>query len=351
MPPTTATSSWSPTRRTWSRLAVVVFASSTFVALARPADGQAVRNLAAFRSSTLQGNDDGSTGLDGGAGAVNFGFGTSLNFFGASYSSAYVNNNGNITFAAPLREFTPFGLTTTLGTPIIAPFFADVDTRGTTGAGGDGGGNAGNVPQAFGGSGLVTYGVGSVAGRTAFGVNWFSDCTSWTGAGTGPSCADFASTGGLVGVGYFNNGVNRRNIFQLILIDRTDTGAGNFDIEFNYNQLQWEAGSASGGTGGLGGQSARVGYSNGTGVAGSFQELGGSGVNGAFLDGGPAGTSLVRNSRNSAVLGRYLFEVRGGAVQPPQQVVPEPSTWAMLGAGLTALTGIGVRRRRANPAV
>jgi len=40
-----------------------------------------------FNSSTLPANDDGSTGL------VSIGF--SANFFGTTYTSLYVNNNGN----------------------------------------------------------------------------------------------------------------------------------------------------------------------------------------------------------------------------------------------------------------
>src|SRR5205823_147329 len=73
-----------------------------------------------FNQNTLAANDDGSTGL------VPLGF--NADFFGTTYTSAYVNNNGNITFNQPLFAFTPFSLLTT-ATPIIAPFFADVDTR------------------------------------------------------------------------------------------------------------------------------------------------------------------------------------------------------------------------------
>jgi hypothetical protein len=77
----------------------------------------------------------------------------------------------------------------------------------------------------------------------------------------------------------------------------------------NFDQIQWETGDASGGTGGLGGTSARMGYSNGT-PTGSFEEPG-SGVNGAFLDSN-ATTGLIHGSRNSDQLGRYLFPVRSG---------------------------------------
>jgi hypothetical protein len=241
-----------------------------------------------FNSDTLPANDDGSTG------AVNIGFST--NFFGTTFTQLFVNNNGNVTFDAALSTFTPFGLTGNIGTPIIAPFFADVDTNGA-------------------GSGIVSFGSGIVDTRTAFGVNW-------------PL------------VGYFSGQVDRLNNFQLILIERSDTGVGNFDIEFNYSQIQWETGSASNGTGGLGGDSARVGYSAGTGAPGSFLEFTGSGVNGAFLDGGP---NALRSNSNVGVDGRYLFSVRNGSVVVAANG-PEPSVLALLlPAGLGALA---VARRR-----
>lgn len=70
---------------------------------------------------TLDPNDDGS------AGPVDLGF--SINFGGQSYSQLYVNNNGNLTFGTSLSQYTPSTLED-LSLPIIAPFFADVDTRG-----------------------------------------------------------------------------------------------------------------------------------------------------------------------------------------------------------------------------
>lgn len=213
-----------------------------------------------FETNTLARNDDGSTGL--------VGMGFTLNFFGQNYSSLYVNNNGNVTFNSALWTYTPFNLTST-GSVIIAPFFADVDTR-----------SAGDP---------VRYGTGTVDGRAAFGATYRNvDCY-------------YSSTSRTV-----------RNHFQVIIINRSDIGSGDFDIEFNYDQIQWEAGGASGGTFNcLGGSSARVGWSNGTGAPGTSFEMAGSGVNGAFLDSNLT-TGLIRRSLNSAQLGRYLFQVRGG---------------------------------------
>jgi len=64
---------------------------------------------------------------DGFAGPINLGF--SVNLFGNSYTSLYINNNGNVTFGGGLSAFVPEGPTET-NLPIIAPFFSDIDTRG-----------------------------------------------------------------------------------------------------------------------------------------------------------------------------------------------------------------------------
>lgn len=259
--------------------------------------GQAIEP--GFNANTLPPNDDGSTA------AVPLGF--TLNFFGISRSAVFVNNNGNVTFDSTLSAFTPFDLTST-GREIIAPFFADVDTR-----------SAGDP---------VTYGIGTFAGRPAFGVNYIN--------------VDYYSSSPLH---------TNRNSFQLILVDRSDLASGDFDMVFNYDQIQWEAGTASGSDGnGLGGDSARVGYSNGTGDPGTFFELQGSAVNGAFLDGGP--NALIADRLNSDINGRYIFQSRSGGINPG---TPTTTTalavpvghllgWLVLGLVLMSIGLLTVRR-------
>ncbi len=242
----------------------ILFALALGVLLAiapRLVAGQSQAIVGGFDAATLARNDDGSVG------PVPLGF--AVNLFGTQFDRVFVNNNGNVTFDSALSSFTPFPL---LGTDrlIIAPFFADVDTR-----------LAGDA---------VTYGSGSFGGRRAFGANW-------------------------INVDYFASSTShtRRNSFQLILVDRGDRATGDFDIVFNYGSIQWETGQASGGSAdGLGGASARAGYAIGRGAPGSAFELAGSAVNGAFLDGGPQ--ALRSGSRNSGVPGRYVFEIRGGDV-------------------------------------
>lgn len=80
-----------------------------------------------FGESFLNRNDDGSTGrID-----ITSVFGEEgLNFFGTKYTSLYINNNGNITFNGPSGQYTPNQIDGGVNNPIIAAFWADVDTRG-----------------------------------------------------------------------------------------------------------------------------------------------------------------------------------------------------------------------------
>ena len=231
-------------------------------------------------TTALPANDDLYTGL------VNIGFG--LNFYGNNWNQLYVNNNGNVTFTQPLGTYTPFGITG--GTlAMLAPFFADVDTR------------AGDV---------VTYGANTLGGKNVFGVNW-------------------------IDVGYYSTHTDKLNSFQLIITDRSDISAGDFDFQFNYDEILWETGDASSGSGGMGGQSASAGWTNG---AGDYYAFVGSLVNGALIDGGP--NALTAGSLNSNVLGQYNFSVRGGNIVPPSNdVVPEPASLLLLGFGLLGLAG------------
>lgn len=238
----------------------VVLATGTVALAGSPAAGGAPTATSGpmvpgFDANTLAANDDGSTGL------VDLPF--PIDFFGTTYNALYVNNNGNVTFAQPLSTYTPSALTT-FGSPIIAPFWADVDT-------------------AVAGSNLVTYGAGTVDGHQAFGVNW-------------PGVDCYATTSGGL------------NYFQMIIINRSDIAPGDFDIEFNYKSIVWDSGQASGGNASCqGGTSAAVGYTNGT---TNSLELTGSFVDGALLDGGS--DALVSGSQNSSTPGRYVFPIRSG---------------------------------------
>src|SRR5438105_10960457 len=91
--------------RYWQLLAVGLVALALLPLGASAAGSDAIEPAPGCDASTLAPNDDGSTP------AVDLGF--APNFFGTTYSQAYVNNNGNVTFDGPLSDFTPFPLTTT----------------------------------------------------------------------------------------------------------------------------------------------------------------------------------------------------------------------------------------------
>lgn len=155
-------------------------------------------------------NDDGSTA----AIAIPFQF----NFFGTLYGTLYINNNGNISFGAPYGTFTSSGFPNAQF-KMIAPFWADVDTRNLS-------------------SGLVYYKITP----THIIVRWDS-------------------------VGYYANYADKRNTFQLIISDGTDTILPpNTNVSFCYGDMQWTTGDASGGVNGFGGNPATIGVNEGNGV-------------------------------------------------------------------------------------
>lgn len=197
------------------------------------------------------------------SGAIPMGFDF---LFGSQFhSELYISTNGFVKFSpqAPfwfqLRDWESFSI------PLIALYHADADTRAA-------------------GSGQVTYGPITFAGRPALCINW-------------------------VNVGYFDARDDQLNSFQLILVDRNDIGPGDVDIIMNYDRLLWEGGDGDP-------TAPRVGIYDGTSIVHEFP---GSRVGGALLDSGPG--SLIATSRDSSKLGRYVFEMRNGL--PPDTAVVE----------------------------
>ncbi len=247
---------------------------------------------AGFDQNALDANDDGST-----PDAVPFGF--NINLFGMNLTGCYINNNGNITFGSGLYTYTPNPLQR-LGIAMIAPFWADVDTRAA-------------------GSNVVRFsdGVDTVDGHAAFAVNWGS-------------------------VGYYAKHTDKLNDFQLVMIERADTGAGNFDVEFNYNHVFWETGDASGGYLGYGGAASRSGITNGL---NRTIELAFSGRASVQLDANPSNhlpnytTGLIYRSRNCTIPGRFVFHVRDGNVTGALEVSAGPDQRLASGVTTTTLAG------------
>ena len=146
-----------------------------------------------------------------------------FNLYGELYNTCYINNNGNVSFANPFGTYTASGFPSA-DYKMLAPFWADVDTRGEDGNGLNGG--------------TVKYKITP----TAVFVNWTD-------------------------VGYFSSQTDKHNTFQLIFTDGTDPviGVGN-NVAFCYKDMEWTTGSASGGVGGFGGTPSTTGANRGNGV-------------------------------------------------------------------------------------
>jgi gliding motility-associated-like protein len=185
-------------------------------------------------------NDDGSSFL------LNLPF--DFVFYGTTYNTFYINNNGNITFNQPYSTFSAAGFPSN-DYVMIAPFWGDVDTRNTE-------------------SGLVYM------RRTPTHV-----IIKWSN------------------VGYFSTQADLKNSFQLTISTGTDPIIPNGNnVQFCYGDMQWTTGSASQGVGGFGGVPATVGANLGDGT--SYIQFGrfdhpGSDYDGA--EGEPDGVSWLDN--------------------------------------------------------
>jgi hypothetical protein len=208
-----------------------------------------------FGEQTLYVNDDGySTGIP-----VLAAFPNGLNYFGTTQSTIYVNNNGNITFSGGIYNYTPIPFPVS-AQPMIAPYWGDVDTRGS---------------QLGPGWNRVYWDVDSVG--STFTATWYN-------------------------VGYYSYATNRLNSFQVRLTDRSASfEPGDFDIQFRYNKCEWTTGNASGGSNGLGGTEAQMGFDAGNGV--DYWSHPDSQA--------PAILNLC-NTTNVGVTGVWEFEVRNG---------------------------------------
>jgi hypothetical protein len=195
-----------------------------------------------------QRNDDDTTT------AINLGF--VFDLFGSPQTQVFINNNGNISFGTAFSTFTSTGFPI-MDFPMIAPFWADVDTRGSL-------------------SGVVYYKLES----NRLTVTWDH-------------------------VGYFSSMDDKLSTFQLIISDGTDplVGLGQ-NVCFCYGDMQWTTGSASGGAGGFGGTPATVGINAGDGV--NFFQIGRFDQPGNAYD-GPGGASdgvdFLDNTRQCFVTG------------------------------------------------
>ena len=197
----------------------IALAAASLAALATPSSARAVdliRDLggpAGFGTGSLAENDDSSSNaID-----ISRAFPQGLRYFAGTYTSIYVNNNGNITFRGAVGQFTPSPFPIA-DQPMIAPFWADVDTRG------------GGRPNRNG---------------------------VWWDVRPGQVTITWAN------VGYYGSHVDRLNSFQIVLRGGPEMDEGQFEVEFRYGRCEWTTGDASGGHGGRGGTPAQAGFDAG----------------------------------------------------------------------------------------
>lgn len=166
---------------------------------------------------TLYRNDDLSSP------SVPLGF--TFDLYGDTFTSTFINNNGNVSFGLPFSTYTASGFPS--GTfKMVAAFWADVDTRGA-------------------GSGLVwqkTYDSNGDTIPDTLIVTWDR-------------------------VGYYGVHDDLLNTFQLAISDGSNPamGLGN-NVCFSWDNMCWTTGDASSGSGGFGGVPATVGANRGDGV-------------------------------------------------------------------------------------
>lgn len=225
----------------------------------------------------MQPNDDGSS--------ANIPIPFNFNLYGNIYSSIYINNNGNITFNGPMSTFSASAFPSTINA-IVAPFWADVDTRA--------------------GNGQVVYKITP----TAVYINWEA-------------------------VGYFNQHGDKLNTFQLIITDGSDPAIQGGNVAFCYQNMEWTTGDASSGVNGFFGTPATCGTNSGDGIAyfliSYFDHAGGS------FD-GPQGQP---DGINWLDYKSFAFDASNtGNIPPIPQGIASCDTFKICSVGDTALFSI-----------
>lgn len=296
---------------TLRRLAVVVAALASLAVIAPEGDARTIRvdrQLGFIPGSQLANDGSVEVQIRGGPGpgapdeSVRTPF--SINFFGTVYHSLFVNENGVISFGAPLPG-PPRNVADVFhaGVPVIVPYFADAD-MGATRFLVNGNPVIGNV------------GLGFTNGINMF-VNMFS---TYQGSTMIPALEN------QMQVAFFGS--------------ETST---DFRLELNYDILQWESGDLDGGIDGLGGIAPRVGFSDGN---GRVYEIAGSGTNGTLLF--PDFAGACPPGSLSVGCNDYFFQFINGVpyldgVPIFPNAVPEPASAALV---LTSLGLLAALRRR-----
>ena len=229
------------------------------------APGSAVRTYSGCTARSMGRADDASTD------AIAIGF--PVNWFGTSYSSIIINNNGGVSLDDGRGAFSSYrgiDLATTLR-PLILPLFTDMDTT--------------NVATS-----AVTYGqVTDLDGNAdvdAFCVNW-------------------------VNVGEFSASAPKFSA-QLVIIDQ---GGGDVDLEFNYNSVLTPTSTSNG--------TFVVGYASPSSRSNTWSLVTSSNSTAPYVNGGASALN-AHTDTSGAVEGRFVKQIRPG-VAPTASPTPSPT--------------------------
>jgi len=223
--------------------------------------------------TSMPGTDDGSVGPI----SIPFGF----NFYGTTYTTCFINNNGNITFGSSTSSFSPAGFPSGTSYKMIAPFWADIDTR--------------------------------VGATVKYKIETHRIIITWPGVRR--YNANSAGSGSLL------------NTFQCILTDGMDPGIGiGNNVAFYYGDMQWAYASSSG----FGGAGATVGMNAGNGI--DYLQIGRFNQSGNAYD-GPAGNADGIDYLDYEC---FTFNVGAAGNQPPSVSGAPAGNTITIPAGTTA---------------
>ncbi|XP_062583136.1 protein mesh-like [Saccostrea cucullata] len=247
-------------------------------------------------------NDDGSS--------PNVSITTKFPYFNHQHDKLIVSTNGAISFLTPVSQFTPDPFPLDGDRRLITPFWGDVDTRQ---------------------GGQVWYRettdrdvLDKVSNEI---ISYFPDFyrfhAAWVFIATWENVAFYGCSASV--------GCSKRNTFQAVLITN---GQHSFAI-FNYANIEWTTGTASGGTAdsGLGGKPAQVGFNAGDGKVYYV-------VNGSRT----ADIININKKSNVGIPGKFVFridssEIGGGGCNTKGNVIITPRSGPMFGGQHLTFSG------------